>query len=102
MKTDEWIKKILHTCAHTHPHAHTQMHVCTCTHTMHTCTHTYTCTHTHAYTHTHTHAHTHTMEHYSAIEKNELMPFVTIVDGPRDYHTKPSRSDKDKYRRQIS
>ena len=26
--------------------------------------------------HTHTHTHTHTMEHYSAIRKNETMPFA--------------------------
>ena len=29
------------------------------------------------YTHTHTHTHTHTLEYYSAIEKNEILPFVT-------------------------
>ena len=58
MKTDEWIKKILHTCAHTHTHMHT-----------HRCTR--------AHTHIYTHVHTHTIEYYSAIEKNELMPFVT-------------------------
>ena len=42
-------------------------------------THTRTCTHTDArvHTHTYTHVHMHTMEYYSAIEKNELMPFVT-------------------------
>ena len=28
------------------------------------------------YTHTHTHTHTHTMDYYSAIEKNEIMPFT--------------------------
>ena len=28
------------------------------------------------YTHTHTHTHTHTMEYYSAIKKNEIMPFA--------------------------
>ena len=28
------------------------------------------------YTHTHTHTHTHTMEYYSAIKKNETMPFA--------------------------
>ena len=27
-------------------------------------------------THTHTHTHTHTMEYYSAIKKNEIMPFA--------------------------
>ena len=28
------------------------------------------------YIHTHTHIHTHTMEYYSAIKKNETMPFA--------------------------
>ena len=29
------------------------------------------------------------MEYYSAIKKNELMPFAAMdLDGPRDYHTK--------------
>ena len=29
------------------------------------------------YTHTHTHTHTHTVEYYSAIKKNEILPFAT-------------------------
>ena len=29
-----------------------------------------------------------TMEYYSAIKKNEIMPFAINMDGPRDYHTK--------------
>ncbi|KAF0872098.1 LORF2 protein, partial [Crocuta crocuta] len=28
-------------------------------------------------THTHTHTHTHTLEYYSAIKKNEILPFAT-------------------------
>ena len=40
------------------------------------------------YVYTHTHTHTHTMEYYSAIKKNEIMPFCSNTDGPRDYHTK--------------
>ena len=28
------------------------------------------------YTYTHTHTHIHTMENYSAIEKNEIIPFA--------------------------
>ena len=27
-------------------------------------------------------------EYYSAIKKNEMMPFFNNMDGPRDYHTK--------------
>ena len=30
------------------------------------------------YTYIHTHTHTHTMECYSAIKKNEILPFSTI------------------------
>ena len=29
------------------------------------------------HTHTHAHTHTHTMESYTAIKKNEILPFVT-------------------------
>ena len=29
-----------------------------------------------ARTHTHTHTHTHTLDYYSAIEKNEILPFA--------------------------
>ena len=28
--------------------------------------------------HTHTHTHTHTTEYYSAIKKNEILPFAAI------------------------
>jgi len=35
------------------------------------------CTHTHSHIHTHTHTHTHTLEYYSAINRNEIMPFAT-------------------------
>ena len=28
-----------------------------------------------------------TMKNYSAIKKNEIMPFCSYVDGPRDHHT---------------
>ena len=37
----------------------------------------YIYTHTDTHRHTHTHTHTHTMEYYSAIKKNEIMPFTT-------------------------
>ena len=29
-----------------------------------------------------------TMEYYSAIKKNERMPFAITIDGPRNYHAK--------------
>ena len=35
----------------------------------------YVCTHTH--THTHTNTHTHRVDYYSAIKKNEILPFAT-------------------------
>ena len=35
--------------------------------------------HIHTHTHTHTHIYIHTMEYYSAIEKNEIMPFAHLI-----------------------
>ena len=32
----------------------------------------------HTHTHTHTHTHAHTLDYYSAIRKNEILPFATI------------------------
>ena len=43
------------------------------THTTHTAKHTHT---THS-THTHTHTHTHTVKYYSAVRKEEILPFAT-------------------------
>ena len=36
------------------------------------------------------------MEYYSAM-KNNKMPICDNMDGPRDYHTKWSQKEKDKY-----
>ena len=33
-------------------------------------------------------------EYYSAIKKNEMMPFFNNMDGPRDYHTKWGKKKK--------
>ena len=54
----------------------------------------YTHTHTHACAHTHTHTHTHTQEYYSAIKKNETLPFATTCMDPE---SKRIQSEKDKY-----
>ena len=49
-------------------------------------------------THTHTHTHTHTMEYYSAIKKNEIMPFAaTWVDLEIIIPSEVSQIEKDKY-----
>ena len=43
---------------------------------------------------------TYTTEYYSAIrEWNIMRPFISNMDGPRDYHTKWGKSDKDKHHR---
>ena len=48
--------------------------------------------------HTHTHTHTHTMEYYSAIKKNEIMPFAaTWVDLEMIILSEVSQKEKDKY-----
>ena len=36
------------------------------------------------------------MEYYSAIKKNETAP-CSYMDGPRDYHTKWNKPEKNKY-----
>ena len=47
---------------------------------------------------THTHTHTHTMEYYSAIQKNEIMPFAaTWVDLEVIIVSEVSQTEKDKY-----
>ena len=45
-----------------------------------------------------THTHTHTMEYYSAIKKNEIMPFAaTWVDLEMIILSEASQTEKDKY-----
>ena len=49
-------------------------------------------------THTHTHTHTHTMECYSAIKKNEVLPFAaTWVDLEGIMLGEIRQTEKDKY-----
>ena len=48
--------------------------------------------------HTHTHTHTHKMGYYSAIKKNEILPFVTTwIDLEGSMLNKISQIEKDKY-----
>ena len=47
---------------------------------------------------THTHTHTHTPEYYSAIKKNEIMPFAAIwTDLEIIIISEVSQKEKDKY-----
>ena len=58
----------------------------------------YTYIHTHTHTDTHTHIYIHTMEYYSAIEKNEIMPFApTWMDLEILILSEVSQTEKDKY-----
>ena len=55
-------------------------------------------THTHTNTHTQTYTHTHTMEYYSAIKKNEILPFAaTWMDLEIIILSEVSQKEKDKY-----
>ena len=36
------------------------------------------------------------MEYYSTILKNEIMSFAAIQDGPRDYHIKWSKLERER------
>ena len=38
-----------------------------------------------------------TMDYYSAIKKEWNNAMCSNMDGPRDYHTKRSKSERDKY-----
>ena len=51
------------------------------------------------HTHTHTqHTHTHTMEYYSAIKKNEIVPFATTwMDLEIIILSEISQKEKDRY-----
>ena len=47
---------------------------------------------------THTHTHTHTLEYYSAIKKNEIMPFAaTWMELEIIILSEVSQTEKDKY-----
>ena len=47
---------------------------------------------------THTHTHTHTMEYYSAIRKDEILPFATTwMDSEDIMLSEISQMEKDKY-----
>ena len=62
--------------------------------------HMYVCIHTHTNTHTPTHTptHTHTLEYYSAIKKNEIMPFAaTWMDLEIITLSKVSQTEENKY-----
>ena len=43
--------------------------------------------------------HAYTMEYYSAIRRDEIMPFAATWVGPTDYCTKWNKTEKDKYHR---
>ena len=56
------------------------------------------CVYIYIHTHTHTHTHIYTMEFYSAIKKNEILPFVTTwVDLGDIMLSEISQTEKDKY-----
>ena len=58
------------------------------------------CIYIYIYTHTHTHTHTHihTVEYYSAIKKNEMLPFATTqMDLEGIMLSEISQTEKDKY-----
>ena len=61
---DKWIKKMWY------------MYICLCVYIY---IYIYIYTHTHTHTHARTDTHTpHTLEYYSAIKKNEILPFATM------------------------
>ena len=52
-------------------------------------------THTHTHTHTHIHTHTHSGILLSHKKKEWNNAICTNMDGPRDYHTKWSKSERE-------
>ena len=50
------------------------------------------------HTHTHTHTHIHTLEYYTAIKKDEILPFATTwMDLEGIMLSKISQTEKEKY-----
>ena len=59
---------------------------------------TYVYIYIYIYIYIHTHTYTHTMEYYSAIKKNEILPFATTwVEMEGIMLSEISHSEKDKY-----
>ena len=46
--------------------------------------------------HTHTHTHTHTLEYYSAIKKNEILPFATTWMDMEGIMLSENKSDRER------
>ena len=85
--TDEWIKKMWYIYIYIKKKYIYIYIVCVSIYT-YICIYTYV-----AYTHTHTH----TMEYYSAIKKNEILPFATRMDLEGIMLSEISQTEKDKY-----
>ena len=57
------------------------------------------CVYVHTHTHIYTHIHTHTIEYYSAIKKNEIMPFAASwMDLEIVIQSEVCQKEKNKYR----
>ena len=56
------------------------------------------CVYTYIYIYVYTHTHTHTMKYYSAIQKNEIIPFAsTCMDLEINMLSEVSQTEKDEY-----